>query len=303
MGNPREAHADVTVIGLGLMGRALAAAFLRAGHRTTVWNRTADRAAGLVAQGAAFAPTARDAATAAPLVVVCLADHDAVGQVIGTLGDALDGRTLLDLTSGTPAQARATAALAAARGAAAYLDGGIMAVPADVGTPGARVVCCGPRAAYERHAPALASLAGQTAHLGEEHGTVALYELAVTAVMWSALSGFLQGAALLGAAGVAAGAFVPFAREGVEAVAGWLPGYARQIEENAFPAHDVTVGTHLTSVRNLVRESEALGVGGELPRLIASFAERAVAAGHGGDGYAALIGQFGGRARTEQAAE
>ena len=34
----------VTVIGLGLMGQALAGAFLRAGHPTTVWNRSAAKA-------------------------------------------------------------------------------------------------------------------------------------------------------------------------------------------------------------------------------------------------------------------
>ncbi|MFD0476016.1 NAD(P)-binding domain-containing protein [Nonomuraea thailandensis] len=41
----------VTVIGLGSMGTALAGAFTRAGHPTTVWNRTAAKAAPLVAVG------------------------------------------------------------------------------------------------------------------------------------------------------------------------------------------------------------------------------------------------------------
>ncbi|MER5418487.1 NAD(P)-binding domain-containing protein [Streptosporangium roseum] len=40
------------MIGLGPMGRAMAAAFLAAGHPTTVWNRTAGRADELLASGA-----------------------------------------------------------------------------------------------------------------------------------------------------------------------------------------------------------------------------------------------------------
>ncbi|MFC7722700.1 NAD(P)-binding domain-containing protein [Nonomuraea recticatena] len=35
----------VTVLGLGSMGTALAEAFIEAGHPTTVWNRTASKAA------------------------------------------------------------------------------------------------------------------------------------------------------------------------------------------------------------------------------------------------------------------
>ena len=42
----------VTVIGLGLMGQALAGTLLRDGHPTTVWNRTPAKAGPLVARGA-----------------------------------------------------------------------------------------------------------------------------------------------------------------------------------------------------------------------------------------------------------
>ncbi|WP_262986041.1 NAD(P)-binding domain-containing protein, partial [Streptomyces sp. CBMA123] len=47
----------VAVLGLGLMGTALADAFLSAGHPTTVWNRTAARADGPAARGAHRAAT------------------------------------------------------------------------------------------------------------------------------------------------------------------------------------------------------------------------------------------------------
>lgn len=42
---PSAPPAPVTVLGLGPMGRALASAFLAAGHPVTVWNRTPGRAA------------------------------------------------------------------------------------------------------------------------------------------------------------------------------------------------------------------------------------------------------------------
>ena len=48
----QETPRPVTVIGLGPMGRAMAAAFLAAGQPTTVWNRTAGKADELLARGA-----------------------------------------------------------------------------------------------------------------------------------------------------------------------------------------------------------------------------------------------------------
>ena len=77
----------VTVIGLGLMGQALAGAFLRAGHPTTVWNRTAAKAEQLVGEGAKLAGSVGDAVAASPLVVVCVSDYTAVRELFEPLGE------------------------------------------------------------------------------------------------------------------------------------------------------------------------------------------------------------------------
>jgi len=84
--NPDAGHAPVTVIGLGLMGQALAAAFLKDGHPTTVWNRSAQKAEELVAQGATLADSVRDAVAASPLVVVCVSDYAAVHELLDPFG-------------------------------------------------------------------------------------------------------------------------------------------------------------------------------------------------------------------------
>lgn len=55
---------SVTVLGLGPMGQALAAALLDAGHHTTVWNRTEAKAAQLLSRGARWAPNPARAVTA-----------------------------------------------------------------------------------------------------------------------------------------------------------------------------------------------------------------------------------------------
>jgi 3-hydroxyisobutyrate dehydrogenase len=78
-------HMDVAVLGMGQMGRALAARLQAGGHRITVWNRTEGRAGDIVSAGAREAPSVADAAQGADVVVTMLTNDDAVRAV--ALGD------------------------------------------------------------------------------------------------------------------------------------------------------------------------------------------------------------------------
>ncbi|MEU6034865.1 NAD(P)-binding domain-containing protein [Actinomadura sp. NPDC047616] len=283
----------MTVIGLGLMGQALAGAFLREGHPTTVWNRTAAKAGQLVSQGAKLAGSVAEAVAASPLVVVCVTDYDAVRKLLEPLGEVVDGRVLVNLTSGTSQEARQTAEWAERQGAA-YLDGAIMAIPQAIGTAEALVLYSGPRSAFDLREPALRSLGAGMMYLSADHGLSSLYDAAGLTLMWSVLNGFLHGAALLGAAGVDASTFASFARQNIGTVADWLPGYAQQIDDREYPAPDATIGTHLAAMEHLIHESEALGINADLPRFFKALGDRAVAEGRGGDGYAALVELFRG---------
>ena len=281
----------MTVLGLGLMGRALAGALLDAGHPTTVWNRTAAKAESLVARGATPAGSPAEAVAASPLVIVCLSTYEAVHELLDPLGEALADRVVVNLTSGTSQLARETAELVARHGGT-YLDGAIMAVPPEIGTAGALIFYSGPQPAFARHEPALRSLGGATTYLGADHGLSSLYDVALLNVMWGVLNGFLHGAAILGAAGVDAVTFAPFLQAGLRTMADWVPAYAQQVDDGAYPATDATLDTHVAAMAHLVEESEAVGVHADLPRFVKALTDRAIAGGHGADSYAAMIEVF-----------
>lgn len=95
-------HAPVTVLGLGPMGQALAGALLDNGHPTTGWNRSADKAAALVARGAVLAPTIAEAAAASPLSIASVLNYDVVDAVLDAAGEAIKGRAVVSLTSDSP---------------------------------------------------------------------------------------------------------------------------------------------------------------------------------------------------------
>ncbi|MEV6245296.1 NAD(P)-binding domain-containing protein [Streptomyces sp. NPDC051742] len=280
----------VTVIGLGLMGQALAGAFLRAGHPTTVWNRTSAKADRLVAEGALRAASVGDAVAAGGLTVICVTDYGAVRELLGASDVALDGTTLVNLTSGDSVQARETARWAGERGAR-YLDGAVMAVPPVIGTADAVILHSGPAAVFEAHAATLGAL-GAVTHLGDDPGLASLYDVAGLAMMWSVLNAWLQGTALLRTAGVDARTYAPFARQIAAGVADWLPGYAEQVDSGSFPAEVAALETDVRAMAHLVEESEAAGINAELPRLLKAMADRSVAAGHGKEQYPVLIEEF-----------
>ncbi|MFD5553956.1 NAD(P)-dependent oxidoreductase [Streptomyces sp. NPDC127068] len=282
----------VTVIGLGLMGRALATAFLTNGHPTTVWNRSAAKADDLVAGGATLADSVQSAVEASPLVVVCVSDYDAVHALLDPIGPSLAGRTLVNLTTSGSARAREAARWAAEFGST-YLDGAVLALPHAIGTADAVLLYSGPQTAFAEHRSTLTALSETgTVYLDEDHGLSALYDMSVLGIMWSVLNGFLQGAALLGAANVRATTFAPLASTAIKVTSGYVAAYAQQIDEGGYPADDATLAVHQGGMEHLLQETEALGVSTELPSFFLKLAARATADGRADDSYAAMIDQF-----------
>lgn len=285
-----KTRTPVTVIGLGLMGQALAGALLKAGHPTTVWNRTTSKADQLVADGARLAPTVGEAIKSGTVTIICVAEYDAVHELLGASGVELDGTTLINLTSGDSTQARETARWAEKCGAR-YLDGAIMAIPSTIGTPDGIILTSGPKPGFKTHEATLAEL-GTATYLGEDPGLASLYDVAGLAMMWSIMNAWLQGTAMLRTAGVDAATYAPFAQQVAVGVSAWLPGYAEQIDRGEFPAEVATLETEARAIGHLVEEAEAVGVNAELPKLFKAMADRAIAAGHGGEQYPVLIEEF-----------
>ena len=73
--------AKIGFIGLGGMGQGMAARLLSAGHRVTVWNRSAAKAAALVSSGATLAKSPAAAARDADAIFTMLADDAAAERV------------------------------------------------------------------------------------------------------------------------------------------------------------------------------------------------------------------------------
>ncbi|MBP2583991.1 3-hydroxyisobutyrate dehydrogenase-like beta-hydroxyacid dehydrogenase [Streptomyces sp. PvR006] len=280
----------VTVIGLGQMGSALADAFLTAGHRTTVWNRTPGKADSLVARGAVRAASVAEAVEAGELVVVCVLDYPAVRGLLAPVAGSLRGRVLVNLTSGSPEQARAEAEWAAEQGAG-YLDGAVMTTPPGVGDSANMFLYSGSPELLAAHRATLAVL-GDPVDLGPDAGLASLYDAGLLGLMWSVFGGWLHATALTGADGVPARDFTAVATRWLKTVSWFMTTYAEQIDEGRYPGDDATIDVQVAAIGHLLHAGETRGVDNRLPELHLELMRAAVEAGHGGDSYARIIDNF-----------
>jgi 3-hydroxyisobutyrate dehydrogenase-like beta-hydroxyacid dehydrogenase len=111
----------VAFLGLGIMGRPMAANLVKAGHEVTAWNRSP----GKEVPGARAAATPREAAEGAEVVWVCVSDTAAVEQVLfgenGAAGALQAGTVVVDSSTISPVATRNFARRVAERGAE-YVD-------------------------------------------------------------------------------------------------------------------------------------------------------------------------------------
>lgn len=280
-------RAPVTVLGLGPMGRALAAAFRTAGHPVTVWNRTPGKAGDLLHRGAVAADSVEDAVRAGRVVVACLIDHDAVRATLDASHADWQDRRLVNLTSGEPADARRMAGWAAARDID-YLVGAILTSTPTIGTPAATVLYSGAGRVHEAVRDTMAAVGGTAIYLGDDPGQASGYDVALLDIFATSVGGVMHAFALAAAEGIEPDRFASLAT----GIGGLLPELitrsAEQIRAGQFPGDRSTVASAASGITHVINAAAGHGIDVGMLAAAKRVIDRAVADGHGQDGLARL---------------
>lgn len=160
----------VAVLGLGGMGRPMAANILRAGLPTVVWNRSPEPALQLRQQGAEVAGSPADAVRRADVVITMVTDADAVGSIAsdqGMLAAMPDGAIWAQMsTIGVSATERIMRLVADQRPGVILLDAPVLGSrdPAEQGQ--LVVLASGPDQVHGRVAPVFDAIAQRTVWIG-----------------------------------------------------------------------------------------------------------------------------------------
>ena len=144
---------NVALIGVGKMGEPIARRLLAAGHELTVWNRTPERAARLVEQGARLASVPGDVWERADVAITMIADDAALRTVTlgdgGLLGAAPRGRVLVDMSTVSVTASRQVADAAGAAGVT-YLRAPVTGNPSVVEAGNLGIIVSGEEEAVRR---------------------------------------------------------------------------------------------------------------------------------------------------------
>lgn len=157
---------QVSVLGMGRMGRAVAGRLLDRGHAVTVWNRTPGRAEPLVRRGATAAADPPAAVRSAAVVLTSVADDAAIRSLVldSGLAAALPaGATLVDASTVGPGT---SLALAAAVGPERFVAMPILGSPTMTASGQSTLLLGGERATVERLAAVWRDLADRQVYSG-----------------------------------------------------------------------------------------------------------------------------------------
>lgn len=159
----------IAYLGLGIMGRGMAANLLKAGYPVTVWNRTAARCEPLVSQGAEQAGSPAEAAAGADVIMYCVSDDAAVEALVfgqdGVLAGVRAGQIVIDLTTVHPDTTRREAAAYAEKGVK-FLDAPVFGSKNEAANGGLWIVVGGERELYDQMKPILERLSETTHYMG-----------------------------------------------------------------------------------------------------------------------------------------
>lgn len=276
----------VSVIGLGAMGSVLAAHLLRNGFAVTVWNRTPEKAQALIREGAVYTREISAAVAASPVIIVCVKDYAATGAALADI--ALSGKTLVQLSTGTPQDARDAEAWARSKGAN-YLDGAILATPSQMGRPDTPIFLSGSQEAYQQSEPALKALAGTLLYMGEAAGAAAAWDLSLLSSMLGMMTGFFHGARLMESEGLRVDALGATIAQIAPVLGEMVRSTSEDIQREDYGQPESSLEICAQTFELLIRQAQEAGITAEIPTFELQLFNKGRAAGYGNDKLASLI--------------
>jgi 2-hydroxy-3-oxopropionate reductase len=253
-------------LGIGLMGKPMAARLLEAGYAVAVWNRSRDKAQALSPLGAQVAAAPHEAVAGADIVITMLEAGPIVAEVLqGALPGLRPGTLVIDMSSTAQAEAQALHVKLAGHGVR-FLD-----APVSGGVAGAQagtlaIMAGGSEEDFRRAVPVLEALGRPTRVGGPGCGQLA--KLCNQLIVGGTIN-IVAEALLLAQAGGADPAAVRAAIRGGFAESRILEVHgARMLERNFIPGGQVK--SQAKDMHNILRAAAAAEVQLALTELVAA---------------------------------
>ncbi len=135
---------NISVIGLGSMGSALAKTLLKSDSNISVWNRTLSKSQDLNNKGAKVCLSPIEAFQASEIIIVCLSNYEAWKKIIDSnqIDIDLSNKTIVQLTSGSIEEVTAHSDWVKKHNGN-LLEGAIISFPSEIGTKDSSIILAG----------------------------------------------------------------------------------------------------------------------------------------------------------------
>ncbi|MGE5374150.1 MAG: NAD(P)-dependent oxidoreductase [Bacteroidota bacterium] len=276
---------EVTVIGLGHMGSALARALLENGCAVTVWNRSPEKAAPLVEKGAVFAPHIGAALTASPIILICVTNYAAANQILGEVAAELSGRLLVQFTTGSPQDARVSE-MWSHEHEAEYLDCAITGSPDSIGTPDAHILVAGREVTFQKAEPILRILARNLDFKGEAIGLASAWEMVYIMHYYGMFLSLFHSVQICQAEGIPLEQYIKILGEQGRNYEKWL---CENIQSGNYQETSAPLELWAGGIQQIAQHAQDSHIQAEFPRLAARLFQQAMDAGYGREEVSALF--------------
>lgn len=276
---------DVTFLGLGLMGNALAYTILKAGYKITVWNRTQEKMEPFVAKGAEGAPSVISAVDASPVVLVCVDNYTVTKNFMDNeeVKSIMPGKVLVQLSTGSPSVAEDAAVWFNELGAD-YVDGEILALPEEIGMDDTQILFAGHEPSFRQHEQMLQCLGGDLRFLGENVRAPSALNLGWLCQRFGMILGALHGIKLCASENVSADSYAALFAEGDRVYT-----LAQTIHANNYMNPSVTVQVWRDVIERIQDQADKTGIDNNFPEFAARILQKAIKAGYAAEDLSALF--------------
>jgi 3-hydroxyisobutyrate dehydrogenase-like beta-hydroxyacid dehydrogenase len=284
---------SVGLIGLGLVGQAIAQRLKAAGIATLGYDIRPEARDAFAAQGFSVTPTAREVGAASAIVVLAVFDTagviDSVEGAHGLLAGPTPQTTLLiDCSTGDPELLQALATRLAARGVA-FVEAPLSGSSEQIAAGSATMLVGTDAATLDRATPLLAAIASTRVHVGGA-GMGARAKLATNLVLGLNRAVLAEGMVFAERLGIAPAAFLELVLA-TPARSAAAEAKGRMMVEERF-APQSRIRQHLKDVDLMLAAAAAQGQGLPLSQTHAALMRAAVAAGDGELDNAAIVRQL-----------
>lgn len=278
---------DVGFIGLGAMGRAMAATLVKAGHRVRVWNRSRGPVEELARLGAEPAGEARDAFGG--VVLSMLADDEAVRETVlaaGLPALAPPGTVHVNLATISVRFAEELTREHRRHGVE-YVSAPVFGRPDAAAGGQLAIVAAGDGAALDRAQPLLDALGRRTWRVGGEPRQANALKLAGNFMIASAIETMAEAGAMVERYGVAPAALLDVLTSTLFA-APVYKNYGALIVDRRYEPAGFRLGLGLKDVRLVLEAAETARTPMPFASVLRDHLLEAVAVGDGERDWAAL---------------